>query len=156
MLKIPDLPADAGARARNDNLTSARGLGDGDQAVDQRMLQYLLGAGRPVDDDAVDPLATTEPEVQSTIVLAGEAHSAIDDPALLEITGFHNHFGADRAAVAACADEVKLDPMVGSDLRLLRRSRPGSRGRRRRRRDRRTYPWHQRARPRRSSRQRRG
>src|SRR3954447_10814807 len=95
------------------SVMSAGGFGDRDQAINQRMPQHLLGAGRPVDHDAVDPLATAEPEVQSTVVLAGEAHSAIDDPALLEITRFHNHLSANRAAVAACADEVKFDPVVG-------------------------------------------
>src|SRR5690349_5331198 len=91
-----------GAGVAVSSVMSAGGLGDGDQAIDQRMLQHLLGTRGPVNHDAVDPLAATEPEVQAPIILAGEAHPAIDDPALLEITGLDEHLGPDRAAVAPC------------------------------------------------------
>ena len=62
--------------------------------------------------DAIHPFAVAEPEVQSAIVLARESHSAVDDPALSEISRLHDHLGADCAAIAPCADEVKRDPVI--------------------------------------------
>src|SRR5690242_21357396 len=64
--------------------------------------------------DPIDPLGVTEPEVEAAIVLAGEAHAAVDDAALLDPRGLKNYFGADRAAIAPRAGERELDPVIGA------------------------------------------
>jgi hypothetical protein len=96
-------------------MASAPRLGDGDDAVYRRAPQYLRRAARrPVDDDAVHPLPSPEPEVQPPVVLARESRPAVDDPPLCEISRLEHHLGADRAAIAARADEPEGDPVVGA------------------------------------------
>src|SRR5688500_1631949 len=99
-------------------MASAPGLGDGDDAVYWRSPQYLRRAGRPVDDDAVHPLTTPEPEVQPPVILACESRPAIDDSPLREISRLEHHLGADRAPVAVRADEREGDP-VGGAVRIV-------------------------------------
>src|SRR5512146_2826766 len=76
-----------GVVAAKSVMTSACRLGDRQDAIDERGLQHLLRAGRPVNHDAIDPFATTEAEVQAPIVLAREAHAAIDHASLPQVAG---------------------------------------------------------------------
>src|SRR5712664_3602808 len=95
-------------------MTSAPRLGDSVELVHREMLQHLLRARRPVDDDAVDPFAATDPEVQTPVVLAGEPHSTVDDAPLRKSPPacLHHHLGTDRAPVAARSHEPEGDPVV--------------------------------------------
>src|SRR5687768_14465923 len=96
-------------------MASAPWLGDCNDAVYRRAPQYLRRPSRrPVDEDAVHPLPSAKPEVQPPVVLARESRSAIDDPPLGEISRLEHHLGADRAAIAARADEPEGDPVVGA------------------------------------------
>src|SRR5712671_6033997 len=78
-----------------------RRLGHGVELVHREMLQHLLRARWPVDDDAVHPITATDSEMKTSIVLAGEAHPAIHDPPLRQTTRLDHHLGADRASVAS-------------------------------------------------------
>src|SRR5512142_833640 len=87
-------------------------LGDRVDLVDRRVGQHLLRARRPVDYDAIDPLGSAEPKVDAAIVLAGEAHPAIDDAPLTRARRLEHELGADRAAIASGAGERKADPVI--------------------------------------------
>jgi hypothetical protein len=52
--------------------------------------------------------------MQPPVVLARESRSPVDDPPLPEITRLEHDLGADRAPVAARADEPEGDPVVGA------------------------------------------
>src|SRR2546422_1951032 len=94
--------------------TSTLRLGDSQEAINRRPLQYLLNSRRPLDDDAVYPLPRAKPEVQATIILARETRSAIYDATLLEISRLELHFGTDCAPIAARSDELETEPVVGA------------------------------------------
>src|SRR5687768_1906764 len=93
-------------------MASAARLGDGHHRVDARAGQHLPRPRRPLNDDAVDPLARSETEMQPAIVLTRESRSAVDNTSLAQITRLHEHLGADRAAIAARADELEANPVV--------------------------------------------
>ena len=95
----------ARARWSRGSSASALRLGDGHDAVHREMLEHLRRPGRPVDDDAIHPLAPAQSEVRPPVVLAGEAHPAIHDPPLRQPARLDHHLGADRAPVAARARE---------------------------------------------------
>src|SRR3954470_17156813 len=97
---------------------SALRLRHAEEAVDRQMLQHLLGARGPVDDEAIHPLAAAEPEVQSSIILAGEAHAAVDDPSLRQPARLEHHLGTDRAAIAPRPHEREAEPVVRAVLGL--------------------------------------
>src|SRR5258708_40280883 len=80
--------------------------------VHGRIGQDLPRSRRPVDGDALHPFAVAEAEVQATIVLTREAHSAIDDATLLRSPRFKDDLGSDRATIAARADEGEGDPVI--------------------------------------------
>src|SRR5215210_5210302 len=93
---------------------STLGLDDGDKAIHGRTLKYLSFARRPADDNAVYPLALTKTEVQAPVVLTRESRSAVDDAALGQISGFDQHLGTDRAAIAARPDEIETNPVIAA------------------------------------------
>src|SRR6266404_6916162 len=95
-------------------MISARWLGDDVQTIDSRTQEYLLRSGRPVDDDAVDPFMSPKAKVQPPVVLARESRTAVDNPPLPEISRLEHYLGADCAAIAARADELECDPVVGA------------------------------------------
>src|SRR5204862_3083680 len=92
---------------------SSHGLVDRHDAISGGARDHLSRSRWPLDGDAIDPLALAEPEVWAPVVLAGESGPAVDDATLHEVAGLDRHLGADRAAVAARADELELDPVVG-------------------------------------------
>src|SRR5204862_1452031 len=81
-------------------------------AIDCGALKYLTHARRPLDDDAVDPLPTTQSEMEAAIVLTGESGSTVYDPPLLETSRLQLDLGADRTAIAAHAQQLEPDPVI--------------------------------------------
>src|SRR6185503_16111146 len=96
------------------SLTLALRLCHGGEGIDNWALQHLLRSRRPVNHDAVDPLARAKSEVNAPVVLAGESGSAVDDATLGEIARLEHHLGADRAPVAASADETEPNPVAAA------------------------------------------
>src|ERR1044071_3048526 len=93
-------------------------LSNGHESVNQRSSDDLLSARRPVDHNAIDPLAFAKAEMQATIILAGESHSAINDTSLTQISRFDRHLSANCAAIAMRGHEVECDPVVRA-VRLI-------------------------------------
>src|SRR6267378_635688 len=57
--------------------------------------------------------------MQPAIVLAAESHPAIDDLPLPRRAELDRHLGADRAAIAARADQLQLEPVARGALVLI-------------------------------------
>src|SRR5690242_13603487 len=111
--------AGAGCAARDASLIGLTlRLRDGAHLVDRRILQMLNSTRRPIDRDALDPVATPEAEVQPPIVLTRESRSAIDHTALGEIARFDDHLGTDGAVVAPGANELEADPVIRTVRRV--------------------------------------
>src|SRR5437867_8184259 len=88
------------------------------QLVDGQPSEYLLRAGRPTDRHTPEALVP-QPEMQSAIVLAAKSHPAIDNLPLPRRAELDGHLGADRAAIAARADQLELEPVARSGRVLI-------------------------------------